>query len=350
MSPQFISKDKSIEKKIKNIWGPGKSFTFGKELMSTVRDSEKKLKEINQDKNFISTINYSNNNLNGKICINNLISINNCTSNDNYERSKEIDKINNYNTNNNNILKNKLKENKNISETDKNNIRKKIVLKGNIFKNGIITIDENGYYSGFRHKLDGHVYFGLGELFDEFGNNMNDSIIKLRGYDPNYDKKETVRFIEIVYDKLMHKYIIYFLNPELSLSIQIKDSFYIENFKPLLFIFGRIPATIKTSNLNNQLIIEISVYLQNKVYKYSFVQYISTITIGRCNSNVLIDNISVSKNHAFIYFNADENKFIIKDNSSTNKTYLVLHAGDRYIIDKDTECKCLTNKFSIHIE
>lgn len=352
-SPRF--EQNILEIPHKNICGPGKSLTFGDDLNMTILEGGAKERDICLNSmasleigkrviemdlgtkclksKFMSREDNS-------VIILNKKSMKTCIcpisgSHKNFYLKRETISLNNLN---------KAKSVKPMSKEIN-----KIKLKGDPFDNECITITEFGYKSEYRNKLDGHVYFGFDKLYDKHNNSLNDIIITIKGYHPNPQKREDLRFMEIVYDKNTRNFILYFLNENLTLRCQIKSLYYIENYKPISFMLGKVPIVVKTSTINELYSIEITVFLNNKEYKYSFLQYVYYISLGRYNCNINIEDESVGEVHAYITFDDDLNHFFIKDNTYLNDTYIILHYGDKYIIDNkiDAECICLNSKFSI---
>ncbi|MCQ2820674.1 MAG: hypothetical protein MJ252_25695, partial [archaeon] len=236
-SPKFLTN--SSNSPYHDICGPGSQITFGNSIVNSSNKVNFKISSIN---NILaiptirskkrSTINYS---------------------------DKKEDKIRNESESNISgmeqiIKKRNLNNSSSLKESSIVN-HKTLILKGEIIETEFLEIKEEGSSLGMRKRKDGHCYFGFSKTYDNKGKCLTDFIIKIKNYEPNYDKDENLRFMEIVYDKIIECFMLICLSNTLSISCQIKDKpYYFENYKSTALILGKIPIIVSTRNKGSEII------------------------------------------------------------------------------------------------
>lgn len=225
----------------------------------------------------------------------------------------------------------------------------KLILSGELFFDKQIIIDSQGFEYGLRKKKDGHCYIGLSNSYDRNGNLLNDYIVTLKGI--NNNSSDSKRLFEIVFDKNECVFVLNFLHKTLTLSRLIINEYeyYFEFFKDSTLIMGEFTLVVHPKKFNEKHTIEISVFFEGNVTNYSFLEYSMPITIGRKNCTIILKHDNISKVHAFIFYSKEKEKFYIKDNFSTNKTYLILKEGQSFQIENQCECKIQDTKFKVNI-
>ena len=225
---------------------------------------------------------------------------------------------------------------------------KKLILSGELFDKNSIVIGPNGYDRGLRKKKDGHFYLGFADYKDSNGNVANDYVLPFsRALDEdNYNCK---RLFEIVYDKNDGIYLLNFLHRQLTMNcLIIEYDYYLEFFKYINILIGDVTLVFYAKKNNDKHSVEVTVNdKNNKTSNYSFLEYAMPVTIGRKNCTITLKHENVSKVHAFIFFSKEKGKFFIKDNFSTNKTYLILKDGDTLAINHSYDAKIGDKQISI---
>ena len=247
---------------------------------------------------------------------------------------------NNTNTNNNGIRPHSL-----ISSPSSS--FKKIILSGDLFDKHILEIGPNGYEQGLRKKKDGHFYLGFVDYKDSNGNIANDYVLPSTSQmlNNNNNNEHThnncKRLFEIVYDKNDNIYLLNFLHRQLTMNcLIIEYDYYLDYFKNINILIGDVTLVFYAKKNNDKHSIEVIVNdKNNKVSNYSFLEYAMPVTLGRKNCTITLKHENVSKVHAFIFFSKEKGKFFIKDNFSTNKTYLILKEGDTLAINHSYDAK-----------
>ena len=254
-----------------------------------------------------------------------------------------------FNLNNNTHSRNNTNSLSNCASIQSIGPNQKLVLSGELFFDKQIIINTKGFEYGLRKKKDGHCYIGFSNSFDKNGKLLNDYIVALKGV--NNAINDSKRLFEIVYDKNENLFVLNFLHKTLSLQRLITNEYeyYFEYFKNSTLIIGEFTLTVHPKKFNDKHTVEISVLFEGNVNTYSFIEYSMPITIGRKNCTIILKHDNISKVHAFIFYSIEKEKFYIKDNFSTNKTYLLLKEGDSFLIDNQCECKVEDTKFKINL-
>ncbi len=128
------------------------------------------------------------------------------------------------------------------------------------------------------------------------------------------------------------------------LYYRVNNLVYLETGKDYSFILGNVFLSILINNKNE---INIQIELENdQTKKYKFNQDQTPINIGRVNSDVLIQNSSISKKHGIIEYNS--NNFYYRDLGSINGTTLIIKRDDYLKIKGDMFFKLDDIPFKIH--
>ena len=144
------------------------------------------------------------------------------------------------------------------------------------------------------------------------------------------------------------------INKDINILHWINYNYILPENSHKKFLIGKIPVEIITHETNtkensDRVDSKIAVKVKSKedwmTYDYNVND--SPITIGRAHSSININNNSISKEHASIEFSHELNCYYIKDNESTNGTFLILEEKDNIQIINEMKFKILETKFSI---
>jgi len=235
-----------------------------------------------------------------------------------------------------------------------------LILEGEIFYNKTITIDRIGIKNLRRKNQNGITIFGVSddntndENNNDNNNNNNDNE-KIIDFNLNISKNKLkknlddniIQIFSIEYDKIEEHYFLTLLNLEYKMLLYIDYNFLIENNTTTEFMVGKILMSIKSPKDEKDNIF--SILVEGKEYEFDKSKD-CPITIGRTNSKINIKNNSISKNHAIIDYQYDNEVICIKDNESTNGTYFVIGEKCSFVyLLSDLTFKFLDNKFTVKL-
>lgn len=221
-------------------------------------------------------------------------------------------------------------------------------LDGEIFFNKCLIIDRVGLKKEGRKNQNGKTIFGIYKEENNINSgidfNLNISRNKLKNLNNN---ENNFPLFSIEYDKIEEHYILRLLNLDIRILLFIDYNFLIENNTINNYMIGKVPITIKSPKNENDNIF--SVFVKGKKYEFNKIKD-CPITIGRTNTKINIKNNSISKLHATIDYQIDNQVICIKDNDSTNGTYFIIDEKSPFVyLLSDLTFKILDNKFSIHV-
>jgi hypothetical protein len=241
----------------------------------------------------------------------------------------------------------------NQNQEEKNNeiIGSKLLLSGELIFWKDIIISSNGIKNSLRKEKDDHVYFGIKNITNKFGEPFNDLIINFfyQKEDSELVETNTGTVFEIFYNKSLREYILRFLHPNLILYYKINTFVYFSLGREYYFLLGNIFMSFNVRKLSPiEKIINIKVEIDNnKPMIYSFSQNQAPIRIGRSNGEINIFNSSISKKHAIIEYSKNSQSFYFKDMGSTNGSTLIVRQGDTLKIKGEMNFKLEDVPFKI---
>ena len=223
-----------------------------------------------------------------------------------------------------------------------------IELDGEIFFNKCLIIDRIGLKKLGRKNQNGKTIFGIcnNENYINSGIdfNLNISRNKLKNINNN---ENNIPLFSIEYNKIEEHYILRLLNFDIKIFLFIDYNFLIENNTTNNYMIGKVPLTISSPKNENDNIF--TVLVKGKKYEFNKIKD-CPITIGRTNAKINIKNNSISKLHAIIDYQFDNQVISIKDNDSTNGTYFNIDEKSPFVyLLSDLTFKILDNKFSVHV-
>ena len=129
--------------------------------------------------------------------------------------------------------------------------------------------------------------------------------------------------------------------------LYIDYNFLIENDTINNFMIGKVPITINSPKDENDNIF--SVIVEGKKYEFNKLKD-CPISIGRNNAKINIKNNSISKSHAIIDYQYDNQVICVKDCDSTNGTYFIIGEKCPFIyLLSDLTFKLFDNKFMVKV-
>jgi hypothetical protein len=244
---------------------------------------------------------------------------------------------------NNPIITYKRDKNKNFFEILNEKKDCELELDGEIFYNRIVNIDKFGLKTVNKSKKTGITVFGI-------SHKLNDNYDKNNNIDFNLNlitNKNNISLFSVEYDKEEENYLLRLLNFEYNIFLCLKNNFLIKNNTTTEFLMGKILLTIKSpiDEKDNKF------YVIIKEKKYEFDKFLNCpITIGRINSRINIDDISISKSHLTINYDYNNEVICVKDNNSSNGTFFIINDKCSYIyLLSDLNFKVLNSLFYIRI-
>ena len=220
-------------------------------------------------------------------------------------------------------------------------------LEGEIFFNKKIIIDRIGLKILGRKNQNGITIFGISddENNDHSGIDFNLNIPKSKIKNNN---NNVIPIFSIEFDKTEEHYIINLLNLDLKMLLYIDYNFLIENNTTTDFMVGKIPIIIISPKDENDSLF--SVIVEGKKYEFNKLKD-CPISIGRSNAKINIKNNSISKFHAIIDYQYDNQVICMKDCDSTNGTYFIIGEKCSFVyLLSDLTFKILEYKFTIKIK
>ena len=221
-------------------------------------------------------------------------------------------------------------------------------LEGEIFFNKKIIIDRIGLKSLGRKNQNGKTIFGIckDENIINSGIDFNLNIPKNKLKNIN-NNENNIPLFSIEYDKIEEHYILNLLNLDLKMLLYIDYNFLIENDTINNFMIGKVPITINSPKDENDNIF--SVIVEGKKYEFNKLKD-CPISIGRNNAKINIKNNSISKSHAVIDYQYDNQVICVKDCDSTNGTYFIIGEKCPFIyLLSDLTFKLFDNKFMVKV-
>ena len=222
-----------------------------------------------------------------------------------------------------------------------------IELDGEIFFNKCLIIDRIGLKKLGRKNQNGKTIFGIcnNENYINSGIDFNLNISKNKI--KNSNNYTNIPLFSIEFDKIEEHYILNLLYLDIKMFLYIDYNFLIENNTTNNYMIGKVPITISSPKNENDNIF--TVLVKGKKYEFNKIKD-CPITIGRTNTKINIKNNSISKLHATIDYQIDNQVICIKDNDSTNGTYFIIDEKSPFVyLLSDLTFKILDNKFSIHV-
>ena len=222
-------------------------------------------------------------------------------------------------------------------------------LEGEIFFNKKIIIDRIGLKSLGRKNQNGVTIFGISnnENNENSGIDFNLNIPKNKIKNKNINNNNNIPLFSIEYDKIEEHYILNLLNLDLKMLLYIDYNFLIENDTINNFMIGKVPITINSPKDENDNIF--SVIVEGKKYEFNKLKD-CPISIGRNNAKINIKNNSISKSHAIIDYQYDNQVICVKDCDSTNGTYFIIGEKCPFVyLLSDLTFKLFDNKFMVKV-
>ena len=233
----------------------------------------------------------------------------------------------------------------------------KLLLTGDLFFGKELIITETGMLNSKRNKKDGFTFFGLKNTKDISGQLINDFIINFEKSEDEIGNIDTEsgKVFEIIFNKKIQGYILYFINPYLYLYYKINNFVYFLPQKDYFLFVGKIFLLINVEKDDNEYIINIQIdntfdNNENKDEmnkKYRFNQNKGVIKIGRVNCDINIAEKCISKIHGIIEFSKNNQQFYYKDMNSTNGTTLLIKKDDSFKIKGEMNFKLEDISFKI---
>ena len=211
----------------------------------------------------------------------------------------------------------------------------------------IVKIDENGLCenSNKNEIKYGKVLFNIvignnnSQINDNYlkldnkenSNNENNTIYLSNKIDPKINK--SVSLFSIHYNKMTNNYVLTSFTDEVFFALEIwsNKNLYIEHSKRYYVQMSDIIISLNSNNINKNIKIKI-LNLKNEdnsgvKNKYIFDFNKVPITIGRNNCSINIEKNSISKVHLIINYDVNTNQFFLRDNFSTNGSFVLLKNG-----------------------
>lgn len=222
----------------------------------------------------------------------------------------------------------------------------------------IVEIDENGLCDNLKKFQSNKVLFNINqdnnspsnknfstsennkiekkELKQEniINNNDNNEIATVyinNKIETKINKSESLFIIE--YNNSLNRYILTSLVDDIFFALRISSNrnFYLENSKRYYIQISDIIISLLPNDIDEKIIIKelkINEGVKNKnKNKYIFEKDKLPINIGRRGCNINLNNNSISKVHLIIDYDKNINQFFIRDNYSTNGSFILLKKG-----------------------
>lgn len=220
-------------------------------------------------------------------------------------------------------------------------------LTGDLFWNKEIRVDRLGIKINKRKKRDGVSYFGTSEELDSHGNPINDFIVNLHAGQTSQLEDKSIFSLE--YDKSVEHFVLKVINKEINVLHMINYDLFLPERTHKKFLFGKIPVEIQVSEADakDEMKLTIKVQKNNEWNLYEYTTNEAPITIGRSHSKININNSSISKSHVTIDYSNEKKMYYMRDNESTNGTFLVLENKDCLQIVSEMKFKIFETKFTI---
>ena len=220
-------------------------------------------------------------------------------------------------------------------------------LTGDLFWNKEIRVDRLGIKINKRKKRDGVSYFGTSEELDSHGNPINDFIVNLHAGQCSQSEDKSIFSLE--YDKSVEHFVLKVINKEINVLHMINYDLFLPEHTHKKFLFGKIPVEIEVSeaDVKDDMKLTIKVKQNNEWDSYEYSTNDAPITIGRSHSKININNSSISKSHVTIDYSNDNKMYYMRDNESTNGSFLVLENKDCLQIVSEMNFKIFETKFTI---
>lgn len=211
-------------------------------------------------------------------------------------------------------------------------------------------IDRFGIKIQKRKKKDGNSIFGIGPYEKE---SDSDSVDFLLNYSRSIDEKKNIPIFLIGFDRdneyyylemLQNKnnfHLLHLIDYHFPLEVGVVRQFQIGKIilqTELVFSEETKTTSITLKLLNQE---------KNTEIVYDFKSTELPITIGRYHCSINIKNSSVSKSHVTIDYSTEHMEYYIKDNNSTNGTFLLLDNGGKVILWNKMQFKLNDSKFTI---
>ena len=220
-------------------------------------------------------------------------------------------------------------------------------LDGEIFFNKIITIDRVGLKKLGRKNQNGITIFGISDNPNDPNSGIDFNLNISKNKIKNSNNYTNLPLFSIEFDKIEEHYILNLLYLDIKMFLYIDYNFLIENNTTTDFMIGKVLITIASPKDENNS--NFSVIVEGQKYEFNKFKD-CPITIGRNNAKVNIKNNSISKIHAMIDYQYDNQVISIKDNDSTNGTYFIIGQKCSFIyLLSDLTFKILDHKFQIKI-
>ena len=132
---------------------------------------------------------------------------------------------------------------------------------------------------------------------------------------------------------MTNNYILTSLNDDIFFALEIwsNRNLYIKHSKRYYIQMSDIMISLKSNNDDKKITIKI---LNNEVKnKYIFDFNKAPITIGRNNCSINIEKNSISKVHLIINYDINVNQFFLRDNFSTNGSFVLLKNGKEVTLE-----------------
>ena len=211
----------------------------------------------------------------------------------------------------------------------------------------VIKIDENGLCENSSKNVTnyGKVLFNINtkdnsqinnnylKLDNKENSNVENNTIYLSNkISPKLNKSTSL--FSIHFDKITNNYILTSFTDDIFFALEIwsNRNLYIEHSKRYYVQISDIIISLKSNNIDKNITIKI-LNLKNEENnnsgknKYIFDFNKVPITIGRNNCSINIEKNSISKVHLIINYDVNTNQFFLRDNFSTNGSFVLLRNG-----------------------
>ena len=224
----------------------------------------------------------------------------------------------------------------------------------NLFTNhNIVKIDENGLCDNSnKNEINcGKVLFNLNinensqisnnnlKLYNkENSNGENNTIYLSNKINPKINKSASI--FSIHYNKNTNNYILTSFTDDIFFALEIwsNRNLYIEHSKRYYIQMSDIIISLKSNIVDKKITIKIfnikNEENDNSVKnKYIFDFNKVPITIGRNNCSINIEKKSISKVHLIINYDINTNLFFLRDNFSTNGSFVLMKNGKEVVLE-----------------
>jgi hypothetical protein len=168
---------------------------------------------------------------------------------------------------------------------------------------------------------------------DKENSNVENNIIYLSNK-INSKINKSVSLFSIHYDKITNNFILTSFTDDIFFALEIwsNRNLYIEHSKRYYVQLSDIIISLKSNYVDKKITIKI-LNIKNEENdnavknKYIFDFNKVPITIGRNNCSINIEKNSISKAHLIINYDVNINQFFLRDNFSTNGSFILLKNG-----------------------